>query len=370
MTSGSKGDRTLSLRELNRALLARQMLLGREETTALEAMERLVGLQAQVPSPPYVGLWTRIEDFRREELVRLVMERQVVRATLMRATIHLMSARDYAAFRLALHPALAGSSSTITGKRLAGLDLDGLIEAATSRFDEEPCTFAELRATLAEIEPERDPSALAYAVRTHLPLVQVPSGSAWGYAGNAPFATAEAWLDVPLEPDEGAHEMIRRYLAAFGPASVMDFQAWSGMRRMKAAFEELRPETITFRDESGRELFDVPDAPRPEPDTPAPPRFVPDYDNLMLSHADRSRIIAGDHKKHVFLSAARVRATVLVDGFVAGTWKVEKARGEATLTIEPFGELPKSARDALTDEGEGLVRFLREGAKSHHVRFE
>lgn len=364
------GRGVLTRRELNRALLARQMLLGRVSISPLEAVRRLVALQAQVVSPPHIGLWTRLESYRREDLCALLVEKEVVRATLLRSTLHLMSARDYLAFRRPLQAALTRSSATITGKRLAGLDLERLVEAARVRFENEPCTFAELRETLAEVEPERNPSALAYAVRTHLPLVQTPTGEAWGYSSRPPYALAEAWLGQTPDPDEGAHEMIRRYLAAFGPASVMDFQVWSGLTRMKPTFEELRPELRTFRDEGGRKLFDLPDAPLPDADTPAPPRFVPDYDNLVLSHADRSRIIAAESRKFVFLSAARVRATILVDGFVAGTWKVEEKRGEAVLTVEPFRGLPAEARDALSEEGDRLIRFLRERAKAHHVRFE
>ncbi len=362
--------RVLTLRELNRATLARQLLLKREALSAQEAIERLAGMQAQIPGPPHVGLWSRLETFQRRDLVDLVMARRVVRATLMRTTIHLMSARDYASFRLALQPALTRSLDTVAGKRLAELDMDRLIEAARMRFEAGPCTFAELRPVLSGVEPDRDPSALAYAVRTHLPLVQVPSGDAvWGYAGNAPFALAESWLDVPLAPDGGAHRLILRYLQAFGPASVQDFQTWSGMVRMWEAFEELRPGLRIFRDESGRELLDIPDAPLPPEDTPAPVRFVPDYDNLLLAHADRARVISDKHRKRVFLSAARVRGTFLVDGFVRGAWKLERTRKEAMLLIEPFESLSEENHYALAVKGEKLVRFVGEGAETFGVRF-
>jgi len=186
----SAADRVLTLRELNRATLARQMLLEREELPGLQAVERLADLQAQVPSPPYVGLWTRLRDFSRDELTRLMEERRIVRATLMRATLHLMTADDYLLLRPALQPALTRSMNSTTGKRVEGLDVDRLVGAARAYFEEEPRTFADLRPLLSELEPDRDPSALAYAVRTHLPLVQVPSGGAWGYSGKAPFTTA------------------------------------------------------------------------------------------------------------------------------------------------------------------------------------
>jgi hypothetical protein len=217
-------ERVLTLRELNRATLARQMLLQRENISALQAVERVLGLQAQVTSPPYVGLWTRIEGFRREDLTRLMQERRVVRATLMRATLQLMSARDYLLLRPALQPALSRSMRSIAGKRLEGLDLDRLIGAAKEFFDEEPRTFADLRPLLSKLEPERDQSALAYAVRTRLPLVQVPSGGVWGYSGKAPFTTPERWLGGPPSGSEDPRALVLRYLAAFGPATVRDIQ--------------------------------------------------------------------------------------------------------------------------------------------------
>ena len=368
----NNADRVLTLRELNRATLARQMLLGRENVPALEAVERLVALQAQVTSPPYVGLWTRLTDFRREDLTRLMLERRVVRATLMRATLQLMSAGDYLLLRPALQPALTRSMRSIAGKRLDGLDIDRLVGAARESFEEEPRTFAELRPVLSELEPDRDQSALAYAVRTQLPLVQVPSGGVWGYSGKAPFTTPERWLGHSPSGPENARDLILKYLAAFGPATVRDVQTWSGRTQLKQSVEEIKPELRVFLDESGNELFDLPDAPLPPADTQAPPRFVPDYDNLVLSHIDRTRIISEEHRKKVFLSAARVRATFLIDGFVRGAWKIEKARKTATLQIEPFEPLSKVDHDALTDEGERLVRFVAEpqGAETFGVRFE
>ncbi|CAN5355460.1 winged helix DNA-binding domain-containing protein [soil metagenome] len=362
-------DRVLTLRELNRATLARQMLLSRQEVPALEAVERLAGLQAQVPAPPYVGLWTRLRDFRREDLTHLVEQRLVVRATLMRATLHLMTAEDYALLRPALQPALTRSMGSAAGKRLEGLDVDGLAGAARAYFEEKPRTFAELRPWLAGIQPDRDPSALAYAVRTHLPLVQVPSGGRWGYPGNAPFTTAESWLGRPLSGSSDPHELIRRYLAAFGPATVMDVQKWSGLNRLKDFVKEMKPELRSYRDESGKELLDLPDAPLPPAEIPAPVRFVPDYDNLVLAHAGRRRMIPDEYRSRIFLSAARVRATFLVDGFVQGAWKIEKSKGTATLVIEPFIALSKEDRDALAEEGEQLVRFVEDGAKRHEIRF-
>jgi len=362
-------ERILTLRELNRATLARQMLLERETIPVLDAIERLVGLQAQVPSPPYVGLWTRLRDFRREDLTRLMGERLVVRATLMRATLHLMTAADYLLLRPALQPALTRSLRSIAGRRTQGLDVEELVATVRAFFVEEPRAFAELNATLSELLPDRDPSVLAYAVRTHLPLVQVPTGGTWGYSGRIPYTPAESWLGEPLAASQDPRRLFFRYLAAFGPATVMDFQAWSGLTRTKEAIEALKPELRVFRDEKGNELLDLPDAPLPPGEAPAPVRFVPDYDNLVLSHADRTRVISDEHRPKVFLSAARVRATFLIDGLVRGAWKVEKKGRAATLTIEPFEPLADEDRDALIEEGERLLRFVADGARTAEVRF-
>jgi hypothetical protein len=367
----SVADRVLTLHELNRATLARQMLLERENVSPLEAVRRLIALQAQVTSPPYVGLWARLNNFMRDDLTHLMLERRVVRATLMRATLQLMTADDYLLLRPALQPALTRSMRSIAGKRLEGLDLDRLVGAARDFFEGEPRTFADLRTLLTELEPDRDPSAMAYAVRTMLPLVQVPSGGVWGYSGKAPFTTPERWLGQPPSGSEEARDLILKYLAAFGPAAARDVQTWSGRTQLKPVVEEMKPELRIYLDENGNELFDLPEAPLPPADTPAPPRFVPDYDNLVLSHVERGRVLPDEHRKKIFLAAARVRATFLIDGFVRGAWKIEKQRKTATLVIEPFEPLSEEDRETLSDEGERLVRFVAgpQGAKTFEIHF-
>lgn len=360
--------RVLSLRELNRATLARQMLLERGDVPAYEAVRRLAGLQAQVPNPPYIGLWTRLRGFDLGRLTDLIEERRVVRSSMMRATLHLTTAEDYLLLRPALQAALDRSLRSIAGRRLEGLDLDRLVSAARAMVEEEPRTFKELQGRLLEMEPDRDPSALAYLVRMRLPLVQTPPAGTWGTGGSPRFALPEPWLGARLAgPDESLRALALRYLAAFGPASAKDFQAWSGLTGARALLQELRPELVVFRDEDGVELLDLPDAPLPPADTPAPPRFVPEYDNLVLSHADRRRVIAAENRRGVFLSAARVRATILVDGFVAGAWRIQKTKKAATLVIEPFAPLASRDRDALTEEGERLLRLATDGQE---VRFE
>lgn len=222
---------------------------------------------------------------------------------------------------------------------------------------------------LSQIAPGRDGDALAYAARTYLPLVQVPPGGTWGSGSSAAYALAEAWLDQPLVTSEDPRVLIIRYLAACGPATVLDVQAWSGRTRLKDEVEKLRPDLRILRDEQGNELFDLPDMPLPPGDAPAPPHFVPEYDNLVLSHADRTRVIADADRSKVFLSAGRVRATFLLDGFVRGVWKIETVKRHATLVIEPFEVLTETEQAALAEEGERLLRFAEDRAETFDVRF-
>lgn len=363
-------ERTLTLRELNRATLARQMLLERKELSVPDAVARLVGLQAQVSSPPYIGLWTRLRDFRREDLTKSLERRQVVRAALMRSTLHLMTAGDYLLLRQAIQPALVRGLSAFFGQRAKDLDVEKLVAAAREALQERPLAQGELRDVLSEVGPDRDVAALAYTVRTYLPMVQIPSGGRWGYSNRPPYALPESWLGGSVSEDAHPRELLRRYLAAFGPATAQDAQAWSGLTRLKEPIKALKPELRVFTDERGKELLDLPGAPLPPPDTPAPARFVPEYDNLVLSHADRTRVISDEYRKAVFLTAGRVRATILLDGFVAGVWKIEKSRNMATLVIEPFERLSRQDRDYLTEEGEKLVRFVGDDVKAHSVRLE
>ncbi len=362
-------ERILTLRELNRATLARQLLLERSSLSALEAVEQLAGLQAQVPNPPYIGLWSRLHDFRREKLMGLMDQRQVVRATMMRSTLHLVTGEDYLWLRPLLQPALTRALHAFFAKQAKGVDVQPFVEAARAYMEEQPRTFVELRAHLTSLFPDTDPALMAYIVRTHLPLVQIPPGGVWGFGGSPAHMLAEEWLGRPLCTSEDMRPLIMRYLAAFGPATVRDIQAWSGLVKLSGAVNALRSELHVFRDEAGNELFDVPDAPLPAENTPVPVRFLPEFDNLILSHFDRRRVIADTVRSSVFLSAGRVRATFLVDGFVCGTWKVEKDGGTAILVIEPFEPLEKAVRDALSEEGERLIRFMEDRTGAFDVRF-
>jgi Winged helix DNA-binding domain len=368
----------LSRQALNRALLERQMLLRRTPAPAaaadragrvIEAVEHLLGLQAQAPFPPYYGLWSRLADFRPDELAALITGRQVVRIALMRGTIHLVSARDCLALRPPIQPVLDKALAATYGRQLAGVDTRALAAAGRALTEAEPRTFSELGALLAEQWPGRSPAALAQGVRSLVPLVQVPPRAVWGAAGLARHTPAEAWLGRPLGRGTSLDTIVLRYLAAFGPASVRDAQAWSGLTRLREVADRLRPGLRTFRDENGTELLDLPDAPRPDPGTPAPVRMVAEYDNLILSHADRTRVVSESDRPRLYGRNGVFPGTVLVDGFVAGLWRVARSAGAVTLTVEPFGKIGARDRDAITGEAGRMLAFAAPPGAARDIRF-
>jgi hypothetical protein len=355
----------LDRRTLNRSLLDRQMLARRSNHSAADALERLVGMQAQAPNAPYVGLWTRLHGFAPEELAGLIGDRRAVRTSLMRTTIHLVTARDCLRLRPVFQPLLERRlhADRPFGRHLQGMDIEELVAFGRALLEERPRTIAALGRILGERWPERDATSLAYAVRHLVPLVQVPPRGIWGASGEAAWTPVEAWLDRPLRSDPSPDQVILRYLAAFGPASVADIQAWSWLTRLREVVERLRPQLRTFRDESGRELLDIAEGPLPDRDTPVPPRYLPEFDNALLSHADRSRIIAADHRDRVFTKGA-----VLVDGFVRAAWKVKRERETATLLVEPLARLPRGDRPAVIEEGARLLDFVAGDARDRDVR--
>jgi len=365
-------DRILKLRELNRATLARQMLLNRETLAVPDAIERLIGLQAQLASAPYVGLWTRLAGFKREDLASLLEDRTIIKATLMRGTLHLFTAEDYLRFRTTMKPLLEAGAGGIAKRFDVEFDLEKLLAAARKFIAEKPRTFAEISEMVTELMPGVEVGPLRYSVRTRIPLVQVPIATGWSYSGKPEFTLAESWIGRKISPKDYLPELVKRYLAAFGPASVTDAQTWLGLK-LKDTFEKLRPELQSYRDENRRELFDLPGIQLPAEDVPAPVRFLPEFDNLLLSHSiqngGRTRVVANEYRPQVYLPALRVAATILVDGFVRGAWKVEKTKTAATLVITPFEKLAKKDRAALVEEGERLIRFVEANAKSFEVRF-
>jgi hypothetical protein len=363
---------TLSLRQMNRATLARQMLLARERIDVTKAIERLVALQAQWPRPPFLGLWCRLQGFERAQLTKQFAKRAVVRATFLRGTIHVLSAKDYLRMRPAVQPALDAAMSGILRSRLDAMDVDRVIARAREFFDAEPRTFEDLRDEFLRADPKADERAMGYAVRMRLPLVQVPDEDApWAFPQPACFAPADRWLESPVVTQPAKPDaLLLRYLAAYGPATPRDFQAWSGLSPASArdAFGRLSPRLLRFRSETRQDLFDVPDAPRPDGDVPAPVRLVPEYDNLIATRADE-RFVAKKDRSRVFLSALRIAPTVLVDGFVAATWKLAAGRRAVTITIEPFGSMAAPVRRLVTAEAEAVASFAEPEAASVEVKF-
>jgi hypothetical protein len=383
------GVEVLGQRALNRALLERQMLLARAEVPAIEAIEHLAGIQAQEPKSPYVGLWTRLKNFRPEELEQLLTTRQAVRIVVMRGTIHLISARDCAMMRPLTQPIMDRwmKYHREIKTHLAGVDMNKFAAAARRLFEQKPRTVADASKVLAEKWPGRDLTTIGLAVRALLPLVQCPPRGLWSDSGQVVCATAEHWLDRPLESDAASavDGLILRYLAAFGPSTIRDMESWSGLTRLRESVDRLRPRLRVFQNEAGKELFDLPRAPRPDPDTPAPVRFLPEFDNALLAYADRSRIIATE-RRSVSVAGHRV---LLVDGFTRATWRIERkelatkrgggngtataraaatAAAPATLVIEPFEPLSKKDAAAVTAEGHSLLKFAAGDAASHDVR--
>ena len=285
----------------------------------------------------------------------------------MRATLHLVTADDYAAFRPALKPVMERAVRAL-GDRAEGLELGPVLAAARDLLAVEPLAFSDLRRLLQGRFPAVNDRALGYTVRTHLPLVMVPTDARWAFPSVAGFTLADAWLGHAV-PEEGSPErLVLSYLAAFGPASIVDFQTWSGLQGIAPVFARLRDELVVFRSENGRrELFDLPGAPRPGEDVPAPARFLPEFDNLVLAHADRTRLVADEHRGALVTKNLRVRATFLWDGTVAGTWETTRVRGTATLRATAFEPLPKRALKELTAEAEALLRFAEDDAKAFAV---
>jgi hypothetical protein len=366
----------LTRRQLNRATFERQWLVRRRAEPARALIEHLVAMQAQEPFDPYTAMWSRLEGFQAEELSNLIATKQAVRApSMLRTTIHLLTARDW----LALRPVLQvvqeqGFRGSPFWRNLEGLDLDAVVAEGRRLLDEQPRSGNELGKALAERWPDRDASSLGYAVRSLVPVVQLPPRALWGRSGRPVLATAEHWLGASVGTDDNPDGMILRYLAAFGPASVMDAQAWCWRTKLGEAFDRLRPTLRSYRAEDGRELFDVPDGPLPDPDTPLPVRFFPTYDNIFLGHKDRSRLMHDD----VTWGGDPAQFDVFrwgslsVDGFIVGGWRhaLDKKAGRSTIVAMPVVSLPAGSMRDVEDEAIALSGFLAPNATDRDVRFE
>lgn len=366
-------ESTLTLRELNRAALARQMLLKRETVGVVEAVERLAGLQAQYSPSPYIGLWTRIEGFKIEDLVAAVLDRSVVKASLMRWTLHLASSRDYPYFTVAVSDALIATSRKEAEE--AGVDIATLHKALIEYTAEQRL--------LSEIVDFATDIARASTVRSkymawrwaHSPgwLVHVPPSGTWRYFGSNSYMSAHEWLGRMQEPtvEEAITYLVRRYLAAFGPSTVADIVQWAGLRsvgRANAALADLAAELVAFKNEEGKILYDLRDAPRPGADVPAPIRYLPKWDNLLLAYQNRTRVLPEQYRKIIIKVNGDVTPTFLVDGVVAGMWGTAMEKGIAVLKLEALEPLSAETITELEEEGERLVRFMEPEAKDYEIR--
>jgi hypothetical protein len=356
--------RTLSRRALNRTLLHRQLLLGRERRDVLGTIEHLVGMQSQVPLAPFVGLWSRLEGFDPAELDALMTERKAVRTSLMRTTLHLVSAGDALELRSAFQPVLDRAFMAQRAFRdgVVGVDRDRLLATARDILEQEPMGAGDIGRRLADAWPERDPWALGYAVRTWLPVVQVTPRGLWRSTSAARMTTLEAWLgrSIPVEGDVAS--LVLRYLRAFGPATVADIRTWSWLTGLREVVETLRPRLRSYRDEDGRELLDVEDGPILAGDEPAPVRFLPEYDNALLSHDDRSRIVSRGHREAIF-----TRGALLVDGFAIGAWRWKRTRRAARVHLELLGPITAAQRTEVEEEADALLRFLAPDAEDRSL---
>jgi Winged helix DNA-binding domain len=358
----------LSNRALNRATLARQLLLDRAAVGPMDAVTHLVGLQAQNPLDPYLALWSRLADFDPESLARLIEKREMVRIVVMRSTIHLVTADDAVFLRPVMQPVIDAEMTRHSeyAPQLRGVDMTPVLELAHPLLSETPMPLHRLRAILAEKFPELPTAAIAYACRCYLPLVQIPPRGVWGKKLQVTSTPLDSWLGRPLRTDATIDEAVLRYLAAFGPALVADAAAWSRLTGFREVFERLRPQLRVFADENGRELFDLPDAPRPHRDLDAPVRFLPEYDNALLSHADRSRF--GADAKRFASSLDAFKGSVLVDGLVHGIWssRLDKDTGLATATVHHLPMSPAEI-EAVETEGRAAVAFWHPEAADHGV---
>lgn len=359
----------ISLRQLNRTLLSRQFLAERTERSTLEVVRHLVALQGQEPNWPYVGLWCRVAGFRSDDLASLLHDRSVVRSTMLRRTRHLAEADDFRWLWPTLRPIVqVALKHAYFADNVDGLDLDELAEVGRELLGGGLMSRRDLGRLLGARYPGRHAGRLVDAVEILLPFVHSPAVGAWGRWGNPSgieVALAPEWLGRPMSPAPQRETMVRRYLAAFGPADVMDVQAWSGLTRLREVVDQLRPELRVVRTEDGRELYDLPDAPVADPDQPVPVRFLPAFDNALLGHRDRTRVISEADRKQFARVASGGVPMFLVDGFAAGTWSV----ADSSLLVVPFRPLSKADTSVVAEEADRLLAFICPDAADRTVTF-
>ncbi|HEX6263600.1 MAG TPA: winged helix DNA-binding domain-containing protein [Actinomycetota bacterium] len=345
-------ERVLSTRALNRALLARQRLLERARAPLPRALEQVGGIQAQYAPSMYVGLWSRLEGFSRDALTRALERRTVVQATVMRATIHLVSARDYPVLTEGVRRQRRASWLRAQPGRLDGVDMERAAATVRCALREGPRRQADLTALL---EDEGFPRPAWSAVGLWVDMVRVPPSGTWERRRADLYGLAEDWLDLG-EPSEeqGIELLLRRYLRGFGPATANDAASWTGIPVSTLAPFLERMRLVRFRDEEGRELLDLPRAPRPDPDTSAPVRFLPTWDATLLAHARRTQILPEGYRPRIFHTRnPQSVPTFLVDGSVAGSWRYEDGR----VRLDPFERLSRARMAEIEEEAERLAAF-------------
>jgi hypothetical protein len=358
----------LTDRALNRATLMRQGLLERQKMSVVAMLEQLIGLQGQVHNAPYVGLWSRLTAFAIPDLEVLLKDRRAVRATLMRCTLHVVTAADFLAIRPLIDPIALRGFKTNHLKLLKGADVDEVRAASRVLLDVETLSPAALGARLRERWPETEAVPLSMAARFLEPVVHVPPAGLFGATRAPELTSARRWLGRDPDGSLSLDALVLRYLRAFGPASGHDFGSWSGLAGGPAAMERLRPQLLSFVGEDGRELFDLPEAPRPGPDIEAPVRFLPDYDNVVVGYDDRSRMLRTEHFKGLSM-ANGMRPGFTVDGFVRGTWKLTIGKGKAGIAVQWFERLTSQNRAELTREARALLTTLAPDT-THDISFE
>ncbi|WP_028649184.1 winged helix DNA-binding domain-containing protein [Nocardiopsis sp. CNT312] len=360
----------LSRRAVGRATLARQFLLRRVRRPVAEVVTHLAGLQAQTTHSWYVGLQNRIDGLVPDEAGALLARGELVRGTLMRGTLHLVTPEDFARLRPTVQPVITRNlAHSAHGRATRGLDAKEIADAGRALLREGPLTPGELGARLAERWPGVPGGDLSHVVRGLVPLVQVPPRGVWGASGPPAFAPADTWTGRAVADAPDPDALFLRYLAAFGPATVRDVQAWSGLTRLREVADRLRDRLIALRGEDGTELLDLPDAPRPDPDAPAPVRFLYDFDNLLRGHADRSRVVSAEDLGRLATRNGMPPATVLVDGTVRASWRAVRTRDTAAVEVVPFAPLSPAQADEVVAEGLELLGFLEPERGGHEVRF-
>jgi Winged helix DNA-binding domain len=361
-------ERVLTTADLNRALLARQLLLERSKLPLNKALERVAGIQAQYAPSSYIGLWSRLEGFSLADLTRALERRRAVQGTLLRSTIHLVSAGDYWAFALGSRAARQASWLRFDKKRLANAEMKAAAKEVRAALTGRVAHRDELLELARRRYPER-PAHLWNGLGAWVELVRAPPSGTWERRRADLYALAEDWLGPPeVTPEKGIALLLRRYLGGFGPARLADAANWAGLAvgDLEPAAERLRLRRL--HDEEGRDLLDLPRAPLPGGSTRAPVRFLPIWDSTLLVHARATQVLPEDFRPLVFATKTpQSTPTFLVDGAVAGKWKVERSAKKATLVLEPFEKLPAGAKQGLRDEAERLVRFHEPEAESHGV---